>query len=327
MAQPKGSRKATLAKERFDEVDGLIALLDKVGSQITTSVKLEDALYRSASAGQATRLGGAKCRRRFVGADLQHARRPALPPDALLKYTAHVAKLEAAWASLEDVASGLTLPQKFHDATATAKREIHGVGLHRAARQDPEGADRQGAGQRRRHQLVDDVGEQACLAAQGRGCGARRGEGSRGCTAVGGADLILGRSDVADRGDPVRRRHDDCGDAPGDEPAAVDPAGDAEGGRGRLLGGAAGPRAQGRDRRRFERGREVQGAGGREGAPRDRGGDASHEVGERAAGRRSRGSKASARRRRRGHKRRFPRSRAVRSTCWPRACRSSRRAS
>ena len=43
MAQPKASRKATLAKEYFDEVTGLIQLLDKLGSQLITSVKLEDA--------------------------------------------------------------------------------------------------------------------------------------------------------------------------------------------------------------------------------------------------------------------------------------------
>ena len=37
MAQPKASRKATLAKEYFDEVSGLIEFLDKLGMRIMTS--------------------------------------------------------------------------------------------------------------------------------------------------------------------------------------------------------------------------------------------------------------------------------------------------
>jgi methyl-accepting chemotaxis protein len=126
MAQPKGSRKATLAKEYFDEVDGLIAFLDKVGSQLTTSVKLEDAyidqllqikqlawVARNAAGDSSVLISNT------LGGQ-------PLPADAMLKYTSHVAKLEGAWTSLEDVAAGLTLPAKFHDATATAKREFMG---------------------------------------------------------------------------------------------------------------------------------------------------------------------------------------------------------
>ena len=44
VAQPKASRKPTLAKEYFDEIDGLIRLLDKLSTQLTTSVKLDDAI-------------------------------------------------------------------------------------------------------------------------------------------------------------------------------------------------------------------------------------------------------------------------------------------
>ena len=51
----------------------------------------------------------------------------ALPADPLLRYTALVAKTEGAWASLEDVASGLSLPAKFHQVVATAKREFFGA--------------------------------------------------------------------------------------------------------------------------------------------------------------------------------------------------------
>jgi methyl-accepting chemotaxis protein len=127
MAQPKASRKPTLAKEYFDELDGLIAFLDKLSSQLTTSVKLEDAyidqlLQLKQLAWVARNAGGDSAvmiSNRLGGA--------ALPADPLLKYTAMVAKTEGAWAALEDVAAGLTLPAKFHQAVATAKREFFGA--------------------------------------------------------------------------------------------------------------------------------------------------------------------------------------------------------
>src|SRR5882724_893700 len=127
MAQPKASRKATLAKEFFDEEDNLIQFLDKLGSQLTTSVKLEDAyidqlLQLKQLAWVARNVGGDSS----VLVSNKMGGQP-LPPDALLKYTAMVAKTEGAWATLEDVAAGLSLPQKFHQAVATAKREFFGA--------------------------------------------------------------------------------------------------------------------------------------------------------------------------------------------------------
>jgi methyl-accepting chemotaxis protein len=123
VAQPKASRRPTLAKEYFDELDGLIRLLDRLSTQLTTSVKLEDAyidqllqikqlawVVRNAGGDSSVlisnRLGG-----------------QALPPDALNRYTALVSKTETAWAALEDVAAGLSLPDKFHQAVARAKKE------------------------------------------------------------------------------------------------------------------------------------------------------------------------------------------------------------
>jgi methyl-accepting chemotaxis protein len=127
MAQPKASRKPTLAKEYFDEVDGLIAFLDKLSSQLTTSVKLEDAyidqlLQLKQLAWVARNNGGDSAvmiSNRLGG--------QSLPADAMLRYTAFVAKAEGAWASLEDVAAGLSLPAKFHQVVATAKREFFGA--------------------------------------------------------------------------------------------------------------------------------------------------------------------------------------------------------
>ena len=123
VAQPKASRRPTLAKEYFDELDGLIRLLDKLSTQLTTSVKLEDAyidqllqikqlawVVRNAGGDSSVlisnRLGG-----------------QALPADAMLRYTTFVSRTETAWSALEDVAAGLTLPERFHQAVAKAKQE------------------------------------------------------------------------------------------------------------------------------------------------------------------------------------------------------------
>jgi methyl-accepting chemotaxis protein len=46
-----------------------------------------------------------------------------LPPDALMLYTGHVAKVETAWAALLDIASGMSLPARLTDAIDKAKRE------------------------------------------------------------------------------------------------------------------------------------------------------------------------------------------------------------
>jgi methyl-accepting chemotaxis protein len=123
MAQPRASRKPTLAKEMFDEVDGLIQFLDKVSSQITTSVKLEDAYID-----QLLQLKQLAWTVRNAGGDAavmvsNRLGGQALPADALLRYTTFVTRTETAWAALEDVAAGLALPAKFHQAVANAKRE------------------------------------------------------------------------------------------------------------------------------------------------------------------------------------------------------------
>jgi len=47
-----------------------------------------------------------------------------LPPEPLLKYTANVAKVDTAWGSLEELASGLPLPPRFTAAVDLAKREF-----------------------------------------------------------------------------------------------------------------------------------------------------------------------------------------------------------
>ena len=110
MAQPKGSRKATLAKEYFDDTTALIDLVDKLGSDLTTSLKLEDAyidplLQMKQQAWLARNNGGEASS--MISNKL--AGQP-LPADALSRYWSFIGKAEAAFRSIEDATPGLTLP-------------------------------------------------------------------------------------------------------------------------------------------------------------------------------------------------------------------------
>jgi methyl-accepting chemotaxis protein len=124
--QPKAARRQDLAQEYFKDTTALMEMLDKISSQMTRSVKLEDsyidqllqlkqlAWVARNAAGDASlmisnRLGG-----------------QPLPADALLKYTGHVAKLEGAWAVLEDMTAGLRLPARFLDAVEKGRQGFLG---------------------------------------------------------------------------------------------------------------------------------------------------------------------------------------------------------
>ena len=126
LAQPKASRPASLAKDSYAEMDALVQLIDSLTSQLTTSVKLEDGFID-----QLLQIKQLAWTARNSGGDASvmisnKLGGQALPADAMLVYTANVAKVETAWATLEEVASGLTLPETFHKAVADAKREFLG---------------------------------------------------------------------------------------------------------------------------------------------------------------------------------------------------------
>jgi methyl-accepting chemotaxis protein len=121
--RPKAERRAGIAQEYFNVTNGLLETLDKVSSQLTRLVKLEDAYIDQlmelkqlawvvrnaggdASVMISNRLGG-----------------QPFPPDVMLVYTGNVTKTETAFAALEDIAAGLPLPARFTDAVARAKRE------------------------------------------------------------------------------------------------------------------------------------------------------------------------------------------------------------
>src|SRR5215467_3155846 len=123
LLRPKVERRQGLAQEMLSETNSLIETLDKLSTQLTRSVKLDDAFID-----QLMELKQLAWMVRNAGGDASvlisnKLGGQPLPPDAMLKYTANVSKLETAWATLEDVAGGLPLPPRFADALAKAKRE------------------------------------------------------------------------------------------------------------------------------------------------------------------------------------------------------------
>jgi methyl-accepting chemotaxis protein len=121
--RPKAERRPGLAQEMFNEVDSLLAMLDKLSSQLTKSVKLEDPFID-----QLMELKQLAWVARNAGGDSSVLISNKLggqpfPPDVMLKYAAAVSRLDTAWANLEDVAAGLPLPSTFTEAVAKAKRE------------------------------------------------------------------------------------------------------------------------------------------------------------------------------------------------------------
>jgi methyl-accepting chemotaxis protein len=123
LMRPKGARRQGLVQEYFNEVNTLVATLDRMSSQLTRSVKLDDAFID-----QVLELKQLAWVVRNAGGDASilisntFGGQP-LPPDALVKFTANSSKLDTAWATLEDVASGLSMPSRFTEAVERAKRE------------------------------------------------------------------------------------------------------------------------------------------------------------------------------------------------------------
>ncbi len=123
LLRPKAERRQGLAQEMLSETNSLIETLDKLSAQLTRSVKLDDAFID-----QLMELKQLAWVVRNAGGDASvlisnKLGGQPLPPDAMLKYTVSVSRLETAWATLEDVAAGLPLPPRFADALAKAKRE------------------------------------------------------------------------------------------------------------------------------------------------------------------------------------------------------------
>src|SRR3954471_14807677 len=124
MAQPKASRRPGLAKEYFDETDGMVRMIDAIASDLTRRVKLDDAYID-----QLLQIKQLAWTARNHAGDLSVLISNMLgglpkPADPLMLYTASASKVDTAWATLEEVAAGLALPEQFHKAVANAKREF-----------------------------------------------------------------------------------------------------------------------------------------------------------------------------------------------------------
>jgi methyl-accepting chemotaxis protein len=122
--RPKAERRPALAQEMFDETNNLLATLDKVSSQLTKSVKLEDAfidqlmeLKQLAWLARNAAGDGSVMISNILGGQ------PA-PADAMLKFTANMSKLDTAWTSLQDIAASLPLPARFGAAVDKANRDF-----------------------------------------------------------------------------------------------------------------------------------------------------------------------------------------------------------
>ncbi len=119
--QPKAARRPGLVKDYFDECSSLLQQLEKLSTQLTDLVKLDDGYVD-----QLLELKELAWTARDPAGDISVmlanglAGMP-LPPDALLKYNVYEAKLNTAWAAMEKMAAGLPLPASFAAALETAK--------------------------------------------------------------------------------------------------------------------------------------------------------------------------------------------------------------
>ncbi len=128
LLQPKSARRPALAKEYFDEADGILKFLEATSNQLLRSVKLSDpfvdqllelkqlAWVARDAAGDAAvlvsnGLGGLP-----------------LPPDPMARYASLVTRVDTAWQGVEELAAGLPVPPRFTEAMDKAKQNYFSGG-------------------------------------------------------------------------------------------------------------------------------------------------------------------------------------------------------
>jgi methyl-accepting chemotaxis protein len=121
--QPKADRPPDMADNGLKQTNELLALLDKLSTRVTISIKLEDAfvdqLMELKQLAWVVRNAGGDAS--VVISNTLGGR--ALPPDAMDQYIANVSKLNTAWAALKDLAGGLPLPPGFAQAVEKAEHD------------------------------------------------------------------------------------------------------------------------------------------------------------------------------------------------------------
>jgi methyl-accepting chemotaxis protein len=124
MRQSKSARRAGLAPEIRDEISGLITMLENLSARLDRLIKLQDAfidqLLQIKQLAWVTRDTGGDAN---VMVSNTLAKQP-LPAEPMLVFTANMAKHQSAWAMLEQMAAGLTLPASLTSAIAKAKQEF-----------------------------------------------------------------------------------------------------------------------------------------------------------------------------------------------------------
>jgi methyl-accepting chemotaxis protein len=126
--KPKAERRPGLGQDFVKETDAFIEMLDKLSVRLVRLIALQDAyvdqlmeikqlawIARNASGDASVVVSNT-----LAGVPL--------PPDALLKYTANVSKVDTAWSVLQDIAAALPLPAAFTAAMNKARQEYFDSG-------------------------------------------------------------------------------------------------------------------------------------------------------------------------------------------------------
>jgi methyl-accepting chemotaxis protein len=126
MQQPKAARRAGIAEDMFKADDDLIKFVDKVSSQLTQSIKLQDPYID-----QLMELKQLAWTVRNAAGDAAVLSSNALegrPQSAanVEDYIGKIAKVRSTWAVLEDLANGLPLPATFAQARDKVNRDYFG---------------------------------------------------------------------------------------------------------------------------------------------------------------------------------------------------------
>ncbi len=126
LLKPKAARRQGLAGEYFNETGAILKLLETISTQLTQSVKLTDSYVD-----QLMDIKLLAWAARDAGGDNAVIITNGLsglpvPQDLAIKYAVNDAKIEIAWASLQEIASGLPTPPYFAAALERAKNEYFG---------------------------------------------------------------------------------------------------------------------------------------------------------------------------------------------------------
>jgi methyl-accepting chemotaxis protein len=124
LKQPKSARNAALGKEFIESTTGMIEMLDKLATELTKLIMLQDPYVD-----QLMELKQFAWNVRYNAGDLSVMVSTPLSgapllPEPMIKYTALLSKVETVWGIIGEIAAMLPLPAKFTDAMATANREF-----------------------------------------------------------------------------------------------------------------------------------------------------------------------------------------------------------